>query len=89
MWEIHVVCYELRKLKEHENSYATHELQLAAILHALRMWRNYLMGRNFQLRTNHYGLKYLFDHPTLNTRKARWMDFLCEFDFYINHIKGK
>ena len=47
------------------------------------------MGRRFELRIDHCGLKYLFDHPTLNYRKARWMDILCEFDFEINHIKGK
>ena len=47
------------------------------------------MGRRFELRTDHYGLKYLFDQPTLNARKARWLEFLCEFDFEIKHIKGK
>ena len=47
------------------------------------------MGRKFELRTDHCGLKYLFDHPTLNDTKARWMEFLCEFDFEIKHIKGK
>ena len=47
------------------------------------------MGRRFELRTNHCGLKYLFDHPTLNARQARWLEFLCEIDFEIKHIKGK
>ena len=47
------------------------------------------MGRRFELRTDHCGLKYLFDKPTLNARQARWMEFLCEFDFKIKHIKGK
>ena len=47
------------------------------------------MGRKFELRIYHYGLKYLFDQPTLNSRKARWLEFLCEFDFEIKHIKGK
>ena len=47
------------------------------------------MGRRFELRTNRCGLKYLFDQPTLNARKARWLEFLCEFDFEIKHIKGK
>ena len=57
----HVICYESRKLKEHEKNYATHDLELAAIVHALKMWRHYLMGRIFELRTYHCGLKYLFD----------------------------
>ena len=47
------------------------------------------MGRRFELRTDHCGLKYLFYQPTLNARQARWLDFLCEFDFEIKHIKGK
>ena len=45
------------------------------------------MGRRFELRTNHCGLKYLFDQPTLNAGQARWLEFLCEFDFEIKHIK--
>ena len=47
------------------------------------------MGRIFELKTDHCGLKYLFDQPTLNARQARWLEFLCEFDFEIKHIKGK
>jgi hypothetical protein len=56
-----VICYESRKLKDHERNYATHDLELAAIVHALRKWRHYLMGKRFELRTDHNGLKYLFD----------------------------
>ena len=66
MQENHVICYESRKLKEHEKNYAIHDLELATIVHALNMWRHYLMGRIFELRTDHYGLKYLFDQPTLD-----------------------
>jgi hypothetical protein len=84
-----IICYESMKLKEHENNYATHDLELAAIIHTLKKWRHYLMGRSFELRTDHNGLKYLFEQPTLNTRQSRWMDFLCEYDFDIKHIKGK
>jgi hypothetical protein len=84
-----IICYESRKLKEHEKNYATHDLELAAIVHALKKWRHYLMGRRFELRTNHNGLKYLFDQPTLNARQSRWLEFLCEYDFEIKHIKEK
>ena len=77
----HVICYESRKLKEHEKNSSTHDLELAAIVHSLNMWRNYCMERRFELRTDHSGLKYLFNQPTLNARQARWMDFLCELDF--------
>ena len=47
------------------------------------------MGKRFELKTYHNGLKYLFDQPTLNARQSRWLEFLCEYDFDIKHIKGK
>ena len=47
------------------------------------------MGKKFELRTDHDGLKYLFEQPNLNARQRRWMDLLCEYDFDIKHIKGK
>jgi hypothetical protein len=85
----YVISYESRKLKEHEINYATHDLELAAIVHTLKMWRHYLMGKKFELRTDHSGLKYLFEKPTLNARQTRWLEFLSEYDFDIKHIKGK
>jgi hypothetical protein len=84
-----LICYESRKLKEHERNYATHDLELADIVHALRKWRHYLMGKRFELRTDHNGLKYLFDQPNLNSRQRRWLEFLSEYNFDIKHIKGK
>jgi hypothetical protein len=60
-----------------------------AIVHALRKWRHYIMGKRFELRIDHNGLKYLFDQQTLNAREIRWLEFLCEYDFDIKHIKGK
>jgi hypothetical protein len=84
-----VICYESMKLKEHERNYATHDLELASIVHALRKWRHYLMGKRFELRTDHNGLKYLFDQPNLNARQSRWLEFLSEYDLDIRHIKGK
>jgi hypothetical protein len=84
-----VICYESQNLKEHEKNYATHDLELAEIVHALRKWRHYLMDKRFELRTDHNGLKYLFDQLTLNARKIRWLEFLCEYEFDIKHIKGK
>jgi hypothetical protein len=76
-------------LKENERHYATHDLELATIMHALRKWRHHLMGKRFELRTYHNGLKYLFDQPTLNARQTIWLEFLSEYDFDIKHIKGK
>jgi hypothetical protein len=84
-----VVYYESQKLNEHEVNYVTHDLELDAIVHTLKMWRHYLMGRKFVLMTDHYGLRYMFDQPKINARQARWMGLLNEFDFEIKHIKGK
>jgi hypothetical protein len=89
MQQGHVICYESRKLNEHEINYETHDLELAAIVNTLKMWRNYLLGRIFILMTDHCGLRHLFDQPKLNARKARWMTILSEFDFETKHIKGK
>jgi hypothetical protein len=85
----YVIGYESKKLKEHERNYAMHDFELVAIVHALRMWRHYLMGKKFELRIDHIGLKYLFEQPTLNSRQTRWLEFLSEYDFDIKHIKGK
>jgi hypothetical protein len=76
-------------LKEHERLYATHNLELAAIVHALKKWRHNLMGKRFELRIDHNGMKYLFDRPTLNSRQSRWLEFIYEYNFDIRHIKGK
>jgi hypothetical protein len=84
-----VICYESMKLKEHERHYVTQDLKLISIVHALRKWRNYLMGKRVELRTDHNGLKYLFDQPTLNVRQSRWLEFLSEYDFDIKNMKGK
>ena len=85
----YVVAYESKKLKDHENNYATHDLELAAIIHALKMWRRYLIGRNFLLMSYNISLKYLFDQHNFNARQAKWLSFLSEYGFEIKHIKGK
>jgi hypothetical protein len=89
MQEGHAIFYESRKSNEHEVNYVTHDMELVSIVHALKMWRHYLLGRIFVLMTDHSGLRYLFDQPKLNVRQARWMALLSEFDFEIKHIKGK
>jgi hypothetical protein len=85
----HAIGYESINLKEHERNYSTHDLELAVIVYALNMWRHYLMGKIFELRTNHIGLKYLFEQPNLNAMQTRWLEFLSEYNFDIKHIKGK
>ena len=89
MQEGNVIYYESRKLKDHRKNYATHDLELVAIVHALKVWRHYVMGRKFELRIDHMSLKYLFEQPNLNARQARWLEFWYEFEFDIKHVKEK
>ena len=66
-------------------NYATYDLELVVVRHALKMWRHHLIRRKFILMTDNKGLKYLLDQPNLNARQA----FLSEYAFEIQHIKGK
>ena len=89
MQEGHAITYESRKLKIHENNYATYDLELASIIHSLKMWHHHLIGRRFLLVSHNISLKYLFDQQNMNASKARWLAFLSEYDFQIKHIEGK
>ena len=59
--DCHVICYESRKLKEHEKNYVVHDMELEAIIHTLKTWRHYLVGKKFLLLRDNIGLKYMFD----------------------------
>jgi hypothetical protein len=83
-----VIFYTSRKLNKHQINYVTHDLELATIVHALKMWRHYLLGRRFVLMMDHCGLRHMFDQPKLNVRQSKWMALVSEFDFEIKHIKG-
>jgi hypothetical protein len=78
-----------RKLKKHKELYMTHDLELEAVMLALKLWRHYLVGRNFELKTDHQILKHLFTQRDLNARQRRWSEFMSEYDFGISYIKGK
>eukprot|EP00253_Pinus_taeda_P021805 PITA_21805 len=89
MKEGKVIAYESRKLKDHEKKYSAYDLELTVVIHALKMWQHYLLGRKFLLLTDHHSLTNYFSQPTLNARQGRWADFLSGFDFKIKHLKGK
>ena len=75
------VAYESRKLRTHELNYPTHDLELLAVVHALKMWRHYLLGNSFKIKTDHKSLKWIFTQPDLNMRQRRWMELLHEYEF--------
>ncbi|XP_052736657.1 uncharacterized protein LOC128197864 [Vigna angularis] len=89
MQEKKVVAYASRQLKVHEKNYPTHDLELAAVVFALKIWRHYLYGAIFQVFSDHKSLKYLFDQKELNMRQRRWMEFLKDFDFDLLYHPGK
>ena len=68
MQERQVVAYASRQLRIHELNYPTHDLELAAVVFALKIWRHYLYGVTFELYTDHQSLKYLFSQKELNMR---------------------
>ena len=87
--EGHAIAYESRKLKTHENNYATYDLELAAIIHPLKIWCHHLIGKILLLMSDNISLKYLFDQQNINARKSRWLASLSEYDFEIKHMKEK
>jgi hypothetical protein len=72
MQEGHVIAYASRQLRKHELNYPTHDLELAAVVHALKIWRYYIMGTKCQVYTDHKSLKYIFTQKDLNLRQRRW-----------------
>jgi hypothetical protein len=68
MQEGHMVAYASRQLRKHEAHYPTHDLELATVVHALKIWRHYLMGKGCELYTDHNSLKYIFTQLNLNLR---------------------
>lgn len=81
--ERHPIAYESRQLRTHEKNYPTHDLELLAVIHALKKWRHYQLSQTFELVTDHKSLKWIFFQPDLNMRQRRWVEFLQEFSFEI------
>jgi hypothetical protein len=89
MQERRVVAYASRQLKTHEQNYLTHDLELAAVVHALKIWRYYLIGNKSKIYTNHKSFKYIFTQPDLNLRQRRWLELIKDYDLEIHYHLGK
>ena len=89
MQEGRVIAYASRQLKGYELNYPTHDLELAAIIFALKIWRHYLYGRQFEIFTDHKSLKYIFTQKELNMRQRRWIELLKDYDCAIRYHPGK
>ena len=84
-----VVTYASRQLKPHEQNYPTHDLDIATVVFALKIWRHHLYEVRFEVFSNHKSLKYLFDQKELNMRQRRWMEFLKDYQFELKYHPGK
>ena len=84
-----VIAYASRQLKTHELKYPTHNLELAAIVFALKIWRHYLYGEKCEIYTDHKSLKYIFTQKELNMRQRRWLELIKDYDCTINYHPGK
>jgi hypothetical protein len=84
-----VIAYASRALWTHEQNYPTHDLELAAVIHALKIWRHYLMGTKCNIYTDHKSLKYIFTQADLNMRQRRWLELIKDYDLEVHYHPGK
>ncbi|GJV14613.1 putative reverse transcriptase domain-containing protein [Tanacetum coccineum] len=84
-----VIAYASRQLKIHENNYTTHDLELGAVVFALKIWRHYLYGTKSVIYTDHKSLQYIFDQKELNMRQRRWIELLSDYECEIKYHPGK
>ena len=89
MQEGKVVAYASRQLKPHEKNYPKHDLELAAIVFALKIWRHYLYEEKCFIYTDHKSLKYFPSQRELNLRQRRWMELIKDYDCVIDYHSGK
>jgi hypothetical protein len=84
-----VIAYGSRQLRPHEVNYLTHDLELAAVVFALKGWRHFLYGAKCELYTDHKSLKYFFTQKELNMRQRRWLELIKDYDLTINYTPRK
>ena len=85
----HVIAYASRQLKRHEKNYPTHDLELAAVIFALKIWRHYLLGDQVLIYIDHKSLKYIFTQKELNMRRRRWLELMADYDIDLQYHPGK
>jgi len=84
-----VIAYTSRKLKKHEQNYPTHDLEMTAVVFALKILRHYLYGETCEIFSDHKSLQYIFQQKDLNLRQRRWMELLNDYDCTIQYHPGK
>ncbi|WVZ70902.1 LOW QUALITY PROTEIN: hypothetical protein U9M48_019531 [Paspalum notatum var. saurae] len=89
MQEGKVIAYASRQLRKHEANYPTHDLKLAAVVHALKIWCHYLFGQRCEIYTDHKSLKYIFTQNKLNMRQRRRLELIKDYDMEIHYHPNK
>nr|GEW64174.1 putative reverse transcriptase domain-containing protein [Tanacetum cinerariifolium] len=84
-----VIAYASRQLKPYEANYPTHDLDLATVVFALKIWRHYLYEETCDIFTDHKSLKYIFTQKELNMRQRRWLELLKDYDTNIQYHPEK
>jgi len=84
-----VITYASRQLRNHERNYPTHDLELTAVIFALKIWWHYLYGVSNEIYTDHKSLKYNFTQKELNMRQRRWLELMKNYDLTIHYHPGK
>ncbi|GJX14382.1 putative reverse transcriptase domain-containing protein [Tanacetum coccineum] len=84
-----VIAYASRQLKIHEENYTTHDLELGAVVFALKIWRHYLYGTKSVIYTDHKSLQHIFSQKELNMRQRRWIELFSDYDCEIRYHPGK
>ncbi|GJZ41229.1 putative reverse transcriptase domain-containing protein [Tanacetum coccineum] len=84
-----VKAYASRQLKMHEKNYITHDLELAAVMFALKIWRHYLYMTKSVIYTNHKSLQHIFSQKELNVRQRHWIELFSDYDSEIRYHPGK
>ncbi|GJT71989.1 putative reverse transcriptase domain-containing protein [Tanacetum coccineum] len=84
-----VIAHASRQLKIHEKNYTTYDLELRAVVFALKMWRHYLYGTKCTVSTDHKSLQHILDQKELNMRQRRWLELLSDYDCEIRYHPGK
>ncbi|GJT36030.1 putative reverse transcriptase domain-containing protein [Tanacetum coccineum] len=83
------IAYASRQLKIHEKNCTTHDLELGAVVFALKMWRHYLYGTKCVVFTDHKSLQHILDQKELNMRQHRWLELLSDYDCELRYHPGK
>ena len=84
-----VIAYASHQLKSYEQNYPIHDLELAVVVFALKIWRHYLYGERCEIYTDHKSLKYFFTQKELTMRQRRWLELIKDYDCSINYHAGK